>query len=119
MDYWGMPNVRTRLKPLAYAVDIPNRRAIIPGDGNNVVTFTYSYDMAKFIAKLLSTEEWPELAFMGGDDLTLNELVKMGEEISGMMLTGDIMLMFTTELTFLFGLPQAPSLKFLMILWRR
>ncbi|OAL67635.1 hypothetical protein A7C99_0762 [Trichophyton rubrum] len=83
MDYWGMPNVRTRLKPLAYAVDIPNRRAIIPGDGNNIITFTYSYDMAKFIAKLLGTEEWPEFAYMGGDDLTFNELVKMGEEISG------------------------------------
>ncbi|EGE05310.1 hypothetical protein TEQG_04465 [Trichophyton equinum CBS 127.97] len=41
MDYWGMPNVRTRLKPLAYAVDIPNRRAIIPGDGTK---FEVSYD---------------------------------------------------------------------------
>lgn len=102
MDYWGMPNARTRLKPLAYAVDIPNHRAIIPGDGNNVVTFTYSYDMAKFIAKLLGTEEWPELAYMGGDDLTLNELVKMAEEITGMILTSDTILMFTTELTSFF-----------------
>lgn len=114
-----MPNVRTHLKPLAYVVDIPNRRAIIPGDGNNVFTFTYSYDMAKFIAKLLGTEEWPEFAYMGGDELTLNELVKMGEEITGMILTGSTMLMFTTELIFLSGFPQAPSLKFLMTLWRR
>ncbi|EFR02912.1 hypothetical protein MGYG_05913 [Nannizzia gypsea CBS 118893] len=83
MDYWGMPNTRTHLKPLAYGVDIPSGRALIPGDGNNVITLTHSYDMAKFIVKLLGAEEWPELAYMGGDDLTFNELLSLAEEIRG------------------------------------
>ncbi|KAF3492215.1 uncharacterized protein GIQ15_01732 [Arthroderma uncinatum] len=83
MDYWGMPNARTHLKPLAYAVDIPNRRALIPGDGNNVITMTYSYDMAKFIVKLLDRAEWPESSYVGGDDLTFNQLLSLAEEIVG------------------------------------
>lgn len=84
MDYWGMPNVRSHLKPLAYGVDIANCRAIIPGDGNNVITMTYSYDMAKFIAKLLGRDEWPEFGYMGGEDTTFNKLLSLGEELRGM-----------------------------------
>ncbi|KAM5441868.1 hypothetical protein MferCBS31731_003130 [Microsporum ferrugineum] len=83
MDYWGMPNIRSRLKPLTYGVDIANCRAIIPGDGNNVITMTYSYDMAKFIAKLLGREEWPEFGYMGGEDTTFNKLLSLGEEFRG------------------------------------
>ncbi|KAK2873348.1 hypothetical protein FQN49_002422 [Arthroderma sp. PD_2] len=84
MDYWGMPNARTHLKPLAYAVDIPNGRALIPGDGNNVITMTYSYDMAKFLVRLLDQEAWSEIAFIGGDDLTFNQLLSLAEELRGM-----------------------------------
>ncbi|KAJ5690903.1 hypothetical protein N7462_005295 [Penicillium macrosclerotiorum] len=83
MDYWGMPNIRTNMVPFTYAIDILNARAIIPGDGNNVITMTYTYDMARFIVKLLDLEEWPEFSFIGGDDITFNQLLDIAQELRG------------------------------------
>lgn len=83
MDYWGIPNVRTNMQPLAYAVDIVNARALIPGHGDNVITMTYSYDMAKFLVRMLDLEEWPECSYVGGDDITFNELLSMAQELRG------------------------------------
>ncbi|KAJ5691744.1 hypothetical protein N7462_001167 [Penicillium macrosclerotiorum] len=83
MDYWAMPKIRTHLEPLVYAVDIANGKALIPGDGNNIITMTYSYDMAKFVVRLLDVEEWPKCSYIGGDDITLGQLVRLGEEIRG------------------------------------
>ncbi|KAL6235868.1 hypothetical protein BDW75DRAFT_230019 [Aspergillus navahoensis] len=83
MDYWGMPHVKTNLSPMTIAVDMANCEAAIPGDGNDVIAMTYSYDMAKFIARLLETEEWEEFSVVVGDEVTYNQLVGIGERVRG------------------------------------
>ncbi|KAL4882666.1 hypothetical protein BJY04DRAFT_38524 [Aspergillus karnatakaensis] len=84
MDYWGMPDVKTNLEPLTFGVDMVNCEAVIPGDGNDVIGMTYTYDMARFIAELLEVEEWEEFSVVVGDEVTFNQLLAIGEEVRGM-----------------------------------
>ncbi|KAL4741111.1 pyridoxal phosphate-dependent transferase [Aspergillus similis] len=83
MDYWGMPHVKTQLSPMTIAVDMANCEAAIPGDGNDIIAMTYSYDMARFIARLLESENWEEFSVVVGDEVTYNQLVKIGERVRG------------------------------------
>ncbi|KAL5341125.1 pyridoxal phosphate-dependent transferase [Aspergillus crustosus] len=83
MDYWGMPHVKTNLEHLTFGVDMVHGEAVIPGDGTDVIGMTYTYDMAAFIARLLEVEEWEEFSVIGGDEVTFNELVRIGEEVQG------------------------------------
>ena len=66
------------------AVDVQNREACIPGDGNIPITMIYSYDAATLVAKLLEVDEWSEFSFCNGDDTTLSEVLRMAEELCGM-----------------------------------
>ncbi|KAK5788568.1 hypothetical protein VI817_009526 [Penicillium citrinum] len=83
MDYWGMPHVKTNLQPYSFGVDISSRKAAIPGDGNDVICMTYTYDMAQYIIKALDLDEWPEFSIVVGDQVTYNQILGMAEEILG------------------------------------
>ncbi|KAE8150359.1 NmrA-like family protein [Aspergillus avenaceus] len=83
MDYWGMPLVQTNLQPFSFGIDISSCQAAIPGDGNDVICMTYTYDMAAFIVRLLDKAEWPEFSVIVGDQITYNELLKLAEQIRG------------------------------------
>jgi hypothetical protein len=83
MDYWGMPHVQTHLQPFTFGIDIPSGTAAIPGDGNNVICMTYTYDMAVYLVKVLELDEWPEFSVVVGDEVTYNQLLAMAEEFTG------------------------------------
>jgi hypothetical protein len=84
MDYWGMPNVQTHLQPFTFGIDISSGTAAIPGDGNNVICMTYTYDMATYLVKALDLDEWPEFTVVVGDEVTYNQVLGMAEEFTGM-----------------------------------
>lgn len=81
-----MPHVPTNIKPMAFGVDMQSCEAVIPGDGNDVICMTYTYDMAVFIARLLEVEHWEEFSVVVGDEVTFNQLVEVGERIRGKFL---------------------------------
>lgn len=83
MDYWGMPHVQTNLQPYTFGIDIGSGVAAIPGDGNDVICMTYTYDMAAYMVKLLGTEEWDEFTVIVGDEVTYNQVLAMAEDIRG------------------------------------
>ncbi|KAE8333972.1 hypothetical protein BDV39DRAFT_198879 [Aspergillus sergii] len=83
MDYWGMPAVRTNLQPFTFGIDIASCQAAIPGDGNDVICMTYTYDMAALIARLLDEEDWPEFSVIVGSQTTYNQLLQLAEELRG------------------------------------
>ncbi|KAE8370008.1 NmrA-like family protein [Aspergillus caelatus] len=83
MDYWGMPVVRTNLQPFTFGIDIASCQAAIPGDGNDVICMTYTYDMAVYIVRLLDEEDWPEFSVIVGSETTYNQLLQLAEEIRG------------------------------------
>ncbi|KAL2830613.1 hypothetical protein BDW59DRAFT_141196 [Aspergillus cavernicola] len=83
MDYWGMPHVASNLQHITFGVDMASCQAVIPGDGNDVIGMTYTCDMAIFIARLLEVQEWEEFSVVVGDEVTYNQLVRIGEEVRG------------------------------------
>lgn len=83
MDYWGMPHVQTHLQPLSFGIDISSATAAIPGDGNNVICMTYTYDMATYLVKALDLKEWPEFSVIVGDEVTYNQVLSMAEAFTG------------------------------------
>ncbi|KAJ5788369.1 hypothetical protein N7457_003359 [Penicillium paradoxum] len=83
MDYWGMPHIQTHLQPFTFGIDISSGTAAIPGDGNNVICMTYTYDMATYLVKALDLDEWPEFSVIVGDEVTYNQVLSMAEEFTG------------------------------------
>lgn len=81
MDYWGMPHAKTNLNPYIFGIDIANGVAAIPGDGNDVICMTYTYDLANYMVKLLELEDWPEFSVFVGDQVTYNEILAIAEDI--------------------------------------
>ena len=79
-----MPHVRTSLSPFTFGINLQNCQAVIPGDGNDVMCMTYTYDMARFIAQLLETDHWPEFSIIVGDEITYNQLLTLAETVRGM-----------------------------------
>ncbi|KAL6787496.1 hypothetical protein J3E68DRAFT_418144 [Trichoderma sp. SZMC 28012] len=87
MDYYGMPHVKTYLKPLFFVVDPPNKTAAIPGTGDEVLSFTYTFDVAKFVVAFLSLPKWEEITYCYGENSTFNKLVALAEEAQGTKFT--------------------------------
>ncbi|EAW14289.1 uncharacterized protein ACLA_073240 [Aspergillus clavatus NRRL 1] len=83
MDYWGMPVARTHLAPCTFGINVQECQAAIPGDGEDVIGMTYTYDMAAFLVRMLEADEWPEFSVVVGDEVTYNEMLRMAEEIRG------------------------------------
>ncbi|KAG5766774.1 hypothetical protein H9Q72_005146 [Fusarium xylarioides] len=83
-DYWGMPHIKSNLKDFRWLLDIEKGIAVIPGSGNDKFTVTYSEDLARFIARLIDTDEkWPQHGFLSGSDISVNELIAIAERIRG------------------------------------
>ncbi|KAJ4320201.1 hypothetical protein N0V84_005986 [Fusarium piperis] len=83
LDSYGLTSLKTHLPPLSFAIDVANKKAAIPGTGNEPIAFTYSYDVAKFVAAFLEEPKWDELTFCYGEKTTLNEFLKVAEEVTG------------------------------------
>lgn len=89
LDYFAPPagpaGFKTHLPHSVLAVDMAHNAAAIPGDGNEPVTLTYTFDVARFVVAALDLEAWPtsrELRVVG-DEVTFNELVAIAEEVKG------------------------------------
>lgn len=84
LDYFGPPEMISYLKPNVFVVDLANNVAGIPGDGNTPVTFTYTFDLAKYVLAILSLGEWPEESRVIGDEMTWKEFVALAEDFKGL-----------------------------------
>ncbi|KAK1448788.1 hypothetical protein CMEL01_08103 [Colletotrichum melonis] len=84
MDYFGMPHTPSNLAPHTWGVDIANRRAAIPGTGNEPMTLTYSVDVARFVVRMLNDIDWPEISIISGSDTTFNEILGIAEKLTAL-----------------------------------
>ncbi|CAO1599666.1 hypothetical protein XANCAGTX0491_003381 [Xanthoria calcicola] len=85
MDYYGMPHCHSHMLAEIPYVDIAAAEAAIPGSGNDKVTFTYTKDVAKFVRKLVeSNDKWPPRTFIAGDMVTFHEIVEAAEQARGL-----------------------------------
>ncbi|KAF4535875.1 NmrA-like family protein [Lasiodiplodia theobromae] len=67
-------------------VDFHNRRALVPGDGNFTITLTTIEDMAAVVAEALDYPgKWPTVGGIQGSQITIKELVELGNKLRGSM----------------------------------
>jgi hypothetical protein len=80
-----VPHVKSYLGGTTLAIDIANKTAAIPGSGNVPVVLTYSFDIGRFVAALLTQPKssWDKESYIIGDKLTLNEVLAIAEEATG------------------------------------
>lgn len=86
MDYWGIPRgLKSQMTPSGdFAIDIAHKKAAIPGDGNQVMCFTYTYDVGKYLSAWLElTDKWEETTYIYGERTTWNGFLKEAEAITG------------------------------------
>ncbi|KAF8997889.1 hypothetical protein BDQ17DRAFT_1248072 [Cyathus striatus] len=88
MDYLAAGSSYTgpfRMFPLV--VNVKERKAEIPGTGDDKVTFTTLTDIGKFVSAAVTLEKWSEEMGMSGETLTYNEIVRKAEEVLGEKIT--------------------------------
>ncbi|WYZ35333.1 hypothetical protein EsH8_I_001609 [Colletotrichum jinshuiense] len=83
LEYYGMPHVETYMQQTTFVVDMANRHASIPGDGKQMMTFTYTKDVAKYVVEALGLRVWDRTTYVIGDKMTWEEFVKIAEEARG------------------------------------
>ncbi|KAI9155633.1 Oxidoreductase swnN [Paramyrothecium foliicola] len=83
-DYFGMPHIKSNLKPFKFFLDFTSKKAAVPGTGDDKFTLTYSEDLARFIVRLLDdNNRWPERGLISGSDVSVNELITTAERVTG------------------------------------
>ncbi|KAJ9614099.1 hypothetical protein H2200_002235 [Cladophialophora chaetospira] len=87
LDYFGIPHIESHMTPVAFGVDMANKAAAIPGTGNDVLAFTYTKDVAKFVVAALDLPKWDEALYCYGDKTTWNEFLSIAEEVRGSKFT--------------------------------
>lgn len=83
LDYWGYPRVKTYQLPFVIAVDMEHSKAAIPGKGDTPVTFTHTFDVAKYVTASLDLPKWDKESYVIGESVTWNEFVRIAEEVKG------------------------------------
>ncbi|PYH37835.1 NmrA-like family protein [Aspergillus neoniger CBS 115656] len=83
LEYIAPPTLKSYHPHSVLVLDVENNKAAIPGDGNMLVTFTYTFDIVRFVVAALDLEEWPRELRIVGDEMTFNELLKLAEEVKG------------------------------------
>lgn len=65
-----------------FGVDLPNRKAVIVGDGNQPASFTHRKDVGKSVAKLILKDNCKEEVIrLESEAMTLNNAFKLYEQI--------------------------------------
>lgn len=80
MDYFGMPHIKTCLRPLCFFIDPEKGQAVLPDDGEAKMSMTLTTDTARYIALALELETWPRIMTTAASTVSLNELVRLVEK---------------------------------------
>ncbi|UPK89359.1 hypothetical protein LCI18_000294 [Fusarium solani-melongenae] len=82
-DYYLMPHAKSYLNMMTAVVDMANNTGTIPGSGNVPVVFTYTQDVARYVAASLTLPRWSSRTWLVGDKVTWNEVVALAESAKG------------------------------------
>lgn len=83
MDYFGMPRVKSGLRPLCFFIDPTNGMAVLPNDGEARMSMTFSTDLAQLVALALELTAWPRALSAAVSTVSLNQLVRLVEQSLG------------------------------------
>ncbi|KAF6530271.1 hypothetical protein HZS61_001583 [Fusarium oxysporum f. sp. conglutinans] len=82
-DFFATPAHKTYMSPMIAVVDLVHDTAAVPGKGDTPVTFTHTFDLAKYTDRVLGFTEWDREYWIIGDKATWNEVLQAAEEGKG------------------------------------
>ncbi|KAH8552951.1 hypothetical protein BGW37DRAFT_277922 [Umbelopsis sp. PMI_123] len=85
MDYLLPPGGKKYLKDVTtFCVNFNERKATVPGTGNEPLAMTFADDIGKAIVWLIDDPRpWPKYTYLTGSITSLNQLIQYGEEATG------------------------------------
>lgn len=83
LDYYAAPQLKANIPPWPLFVDILHESAAVPGSGDDLVVFTHSTDIAKFVISSLDLPKWREESYILGEKFTWHEFIKLAEDAKG------------------------------------
>ncbi|KAH7121675.1 hypothetical protein EDB81DRAFT_700618 [Dactylonectria macrodidyma] len=82
-DFFGTPAIKTYMAPMIAVIDMAHDMAAIPGSGDTPVTFTHTFDLAKYVDRVLDLSKWDPEYYVIGDKVTWNQFVEIAEKAKG------------------------------------
>lgn len=110
VDYYGTPLLQSHAHRYPMFVDIENKRAAIPGSGNEAIAFTRLIDIARYVVHALDLTDWPQKGYIIGDSVTWHEFIQLAEQARGTFLS--------LQQSYAYRKQQAPNSKSRMTRWR-
>lgn len=86
MDNLGTPHIKSYMGVYSIHIDMANRAAAIPGTGDDILSFSYSFDIARFVEAALDLPSWENEMFCYSDNRTYNEVLKIAEAVRGLFI---------------------------------
>jgi nucleoside-diphosphate-sugar epimerase len=79
-----MPHLPSYLTPLVIFIDMAHKVAALPGtNGEEIVSFTYTQDLAKFVVKAMDLESWEESYGCYSENTSFKRVLEAAEEARG------------------------------------
>ncbi|KAB5585230.1 hypothetical protein GE09DRAFT_1276811 [Coniochaeta sp. 2T2.1] len=79
-DYLGTPHLpSSHIGVFVLQVDMPHAAATISGSGDDLISFTYNREIARFVEAALGLERWEREMWCYGDVGSLGEVVGLAE----------------------------------------
>jgi nucleoside-diphosphate-sugar epimerase len=83
LDCFGPSTLKSYMQPVVYALDVKHKAAGIPGTGNEPMSFTYTFDVARFLLAALDLPKWEEEMYCYGEKTTWIAFLKAAEDARG------------------------------------
>ena len=85
MDYLGGPKIKSYAPMMSLVIDVEGKQAALPGDGSQKVVFSYTHDIAKYVAKYVDIPEgqWEESILIACDKKSWKEVLEISERVTG------------------------------------
>ncbi len=86
MDYFAFPyKLAKHFRPFETQIDFSRRRALtLDGGDDDRITLTTAQDLANVVARAVEYEgEWPVVGGIKGTELSIGQLIALGEKIRG------------------------------------
>jgi nucleoside-diphosphate-sugar epimerase len=84
MNYLLPTGAKKYLQDIDININIDDRKANVPGTGNQPIAMTMAEDIGKAVVWLIDdAKPWPKYTYIKGSVTSWNELIKYGEEVTG------------------------------------
>lgn len=81
LDYFDLPFLRSNIRPITLQIDIENKEAAIPETGDDLISWTYTFDLARYVEAIVVLPKWSIEFFCHSDTCSFKQVTKLAEYV--------------------------------------